>query len=255
LEAERIALYYAEQRGLPVVVLQPTAVYGPFAPVWTTEVIEQLSRGRLILVDGGEGICNAIYIDDLIRAMLLAATKEGIAGEVFLISGESSVTWREFFGSYEHMLGVRATVSMSSAEAKTYWEQQNKGMLKELINLFREDPIIRQRIFGTRKGAALKRFAQSVVPVKVWGSMKKEISVNGGVPKLKDPDRNSIIPLTPEAIEFYRSKRRVSIDKAKQLLGFRPAFDLQTGMRLTEKWAQWANLLNRSENDSQRTLR
>jgi nucleoside-diphosphate-sugar epimerase len=44
-------------------------------------------------------------------------------------------------------------------------------------------------------------------------------------------------------IGFFRARTRVRIDKAKRLLGYRPAFDLETGMDLTERWARWANLL------------
>ena len=52
-----------------------------------------------------------------------------------------------------------------------------------------------------------------------------------------------IHPLTPAMIGFLRPRTRVRIDKAKRLLGYRPAFDLETGMELTEQWARWANLL------------
>jgi nucleoside-diphosphate-sugar epimerase len=230
-------------------------VYGPFAPVWTIDVVEQLSRGRVILVNGGEGSCNAIYIDDLISAMLLAAVKQGVAGEVFLISGEAPVTWKEFFCAYEQMLGVSSTVCMSSTEAENYWKRQNKGLLKELINVFREEPVIRQRIFRTRRGAALKNAVRSVIPSQVWGAMKKRVPTNGAVSNPSDPDRRFIIPLTPDAIQFYESKCRVSVDKAMRMLGFRPAFDLQRGMAMTENWLQWSNLINHAEMESQSLLR
>jgi hypothetical protein len=37
---------------------------------------------------------------------------------------------------------------------------------------------------------------------------------------------------------------RVRIDKARRLLGYRPAVDFALGMEMTEKWARWANLLS-----------
>ena len=52
-----------------------------------------------------------------------------------------------------------------------------------------------------------------------------------------------IHPLSPQMIGFFRARTRVRIDKAKRLLGYRPAFDFETGMDLTERWARWANLL------------
>jgi nucleoside-diphosphate-sugar epimerase len=44
-------------------------------------------------------------------------------------------------------------------------------------------------------------------------------------------------------IGFFQPRTRVRIDKAKRLLGYRPAFDFESGMALTERWARWANLL------------
>src|SRR5436305_15155746 len=84
LEAEQIAL----SSGLPVAVLQPTAVYGPYGGVWTEAVIRALKAGRQILVNGGDGLGNAVYVDDLVSAMLLAAVKVGVVREPFLISAE-----------------------------------------------------------------------------------------------------------------------------------------------------------------------
>jgi len=96
-DAELLALALARQRGAPVVLLQPTAVYGPYGGVWTELPLRQLASGRVILVGGGDGIANAVYVDDLVSAMLLAAVREGIEGEAFLVSGAQSESWREFY--------------------------------------------------------------------------------------------------------------------------------------------------------------
>ncbi|MFH4234040.1 hypothetical protein WAJ75_23845, partial [Acinetobacter baumannii] len=66
--------------------LQPTIIYGPFGPLWTIDVLETLKRRGVILIDGGEGFCNLVYIDDVVDALLLAATNDKALGETFLIS-------------------------------------------------------------------------------------------------------------------------------------------------------------------------
>jgi nucleoside-diphosphate-sugar epimerase len=35
----------------------------------------------------------------------------------------------------------------------------------------------------------------------------------------------------------------VRIDKAKRLLGYRPAWSLEAGMEMTGRWARWAGLV------------
>ncbi len=40
--------------------------------------------GRVILVDGGHGLCNPVYVDDVVQALLLAAARKEAVGEHFL---------------------------------------------------------------------------------------------------------------------------------------------------------------------------
>src|SRR5581483_264428 len=78
-EAERRAMQ-AAARGVPVTVIQPTVVYGPFSTIWTTLPLNNLKRHREILIDGGIGSCNSVYIDDLVTAMLLASVTDAACG-------------------------------------------------------------------------------------------------------------------------------------------------------------------------------
>ena len=104
LEAEELAFRYHRERGLPVSIIQPTAVYGPFGLAWTERVLEQLRSGLVPLIDGGAGVCNAVYIDDVAEAVLLAAEREQAVGEAFLISGEP-ITYRDFYERFAQMVG------------------------------------------------------------------------------------------------------------------------------------------------------
>ncbi len=85
--AEELLWTYHRQHALPLVVVQPTIVYGPFSRPWTLSVVEQIKNGRLVLVDGGDGVCNPVYIDDVVDALILAGTEPHAVGEAFLISG------------------------------------------------------------------------------------------------------------------------------------------------------------------------
>jgi nucleoside-diphosphate-sugar epimerase len=241
LAAERIAL----SSGLPVAVLQPTAVYGPYGGVWTENVLRTLKTGRQILVDGGEGLANAVYVDDLVSAMLLAAVEERAAGEAFLISGEEPVTWKDLFGRFASMLGNEPrTVEMTEAEALAYWRRSQRGRPRavgEALRILKQERGVRERIERTREVLWLREMASSVLP-ESWQQRIKGRLGSGGPPSA--PDRAlPIHPLSPELIGFFQARTRVRIDKAKRLLGYAPAFDFAAGMDLTEQWARWANLL------------
>jgi nucleoside-diphosphate-sugar epimerase len=242
LEAERIAL----TSGVPVSVLQPTAVYGPYGGVWTEAVLKALKTGRQILVNGGDGFGNAVYVDDLVSAMLLAAVKEAAVGEAFLISGEEPVTWREMYGRFERMLGIEPrTVDMTESEALAYWRRWQKAqprLIGEGLRIVKQEQRIRERLERSREGVWLREMASTVLP-ESWQLKIKSRLAGGGRPPVPASKELPIHPLTPQMIGFFKPRTRVRIDKARRLLGYRPAFDFESGMDLTERWARWANLL------------
>ena len=249
LDAEKIAFEYAKKHGLSVTILQPTVVYGPFAPVWTVDVLQRLKTEQMILVNGGNGLCNAIYVDDAVNAMLLAAVKEEAVGEAFLISDGQPVTWRDFYGRHARMLGTAEMVSMSATELlKAYHARKprkTKGILKETLNILREEPLVRRRLLSTSEAATIGKIGRSLVPKQIQQSLKRRIKGNSKTnhQRTAPEEGKSMRPMIPPVVRFYAAKTRVRIDKAKRLLGYQPVFDFESGMRLTEQWARWANLL------------
>ena len=245
LQAERIVFEHSRRFGLPVVVIQPTVVYGPYAP-WIADVLDQLKSGRVILVNGGEGLCNAVYIDDVINAMLLAASADKGLGEAFLISGEEPVTWERFYRTLESMLGLSRTVNMTSAEARAYARKagRKQSLSHQLIGVLREEPQLLSRLLNTREVAAMSTFARPSmkrVARKIVKSLAEKTRDN--LSAGNSPSELPIHPLDSWSIRRLESKIRARIDKAKGLLGYRPAFSFETGIKLTEQWARWANLL------------
>ncbi len=246
LAAERLALDFSRSGGLPVVVLEPAAVYGPWGGVWTETVLRSLKTGRQILINGGDGLANPVYVDDLVSAVLLAAVKDEAVGEAFLVCGAEAVTWREMFGRFERMLGSeRRTVDMTEAEALAYWRQwrrQQPRALGEGLRILKGEREIRERLQNTREGLWVRELASTVLPESWQQKIKARMADGGRLPAPASMEL-PIHPLPPKMIGFFRARTRVRIDKARRLLGYEPAFDFATGMDLTERWARWANLL------------
>jgi nucleoside-diphosphate-sugar epimerase len=217
-------------------------------------ILESLKSTRVILVDGGEGSCNPVYVDDVVSAMLLAATQKAAVGEAFLISGERAITWREFYQAYERMLGSSSNVSavsMSAEEALRYYNQQEKGrgLLREAITVLRDDYDIRERILTTPEVRFVRKMARLLLPRPLWEAAKERFMGQSKASTTQTPsavpDGRPMPAVPPPMIRFYAAKGRVRIDKAKKLLGYEPDFDLRAGMQRTEQWARWADLLGR----------
>ena len=248
-EAEALVDRYARERGAPVTIVQPTAIYGPYAPSWTERVVEAMRTRRLILVDGGEGLANPVYVDDVADALLLAAVRNEAVGETFLVASGERVTWREFLGRYEAMLGEGATVAMTRAEAKTYFARQQRRawLLGELRSAVLRDSDLRRRLLKTRELDALMRVARPLLATKALRPLVHRLRPAKGARKVTAGLPKPIQAEHPKQVDFLAAKTEVSIDKARRLLGFEPAFGLDAGMALTEAYLRWANRLPTEE--------
>ena len=235
IDAENAVLAYCD-KGLSVAIVQPTVVYGPFGLTWTIKPLQQLQTGRVIMVNDGEGICNPVYIDDVVSAMIAAASSEAAHGQAFLISGDSPVTWREFFRRYERMIAASATISMTPEEARAHFAScEPKGFVADTVRVLRREgqkreTLIRERLSPSRAGRIALEIAERCA---LLPGASASSSTDDGPP---------IHPLPPSKITMFAAQARFKTEKAAKLLGYRPAFDLDRGMAITEEWAKWARI-------------
>jgi nucleoside-diphosphate-sugar epimerase len=78
-----------------------------------------VNSGQMILINQGTGICNCVYIDNVIDATLAAAKRDQAVGEAYVISDGIGVTWKKFFGYYAQMAGKPQIRSVSEGIGRT----------------------------------------------------------------------------------------------------------------------------------------
>lgn len=105
-QAETLIPDLRRETGVEVVVLRPSIVYGPRSDSWTIAAAQRLLWHTAFLVDGGRNICNAIYVDNLVDAVWLAATVPEAADQQFLVSDRERVTWADLYRSLSEAVGV-----------------------------------------------------------------------------------------------------------------------------------------------------
>jgi len=219
LEVERTVLRLGADGGLPVTVVQPTIVYGPFGDAWTVSVVHEL-RARLVLPEeAAHGLCNPVYVDDVVDALLLAAESDDAVGERFLISGGETVTWREFYATYERMIGVGPPRYVSSAELERL---AGRTGTTSVLGFLARHP---RRLGELRQVQRIMALAGPRITERVTDALPLPLYVP-----------------TPEKAALLGARAKVRIDKARDVLGFEPAWDFERGMEMTARFVEWARL-------------
>jgi farnesol dehydrogenase len=107
-EAEKIAVDFSNN-GLPVVIVNPSRVYGPGplnASNSVTKMINGYCTGKWRIIPGdGKKIGNYVFIDDVVRGHKLAAEK-GRAGERYILGGQN-LSFEIFFSILGKLHGKR----------------------------------------------------------------------------------------------------------------------------------------------------
>lgn len=85
-EGEALALRYHRERGVPVAVVRPGAIYGP-GDTRLLKVFRAVARGRYAVVGSGRTFYHPVFIDDLVQGFLLALERPEAVGEPFLVCG------------------------------------------------------------------------------------------------------------------------------------------------------------------------
>ncbi len=92
LEAEHVVESVTD---LPWSIVRPGGVYGP-GDVDYLQLFKEVEKGRNVFFGNKDRWFSAVYVDDLIQALLLCATHEKAVGKGFFICDNRPVTWGTF---------------------------------------------------------------------------------------------------------------------------------------------------------------
>jgi len=215
LEAERICWEY-KSKGLPITIIRPSIVYGPFSKTWTVNIGFKLQSGNWgIFKENGEGICNLIYISDLVSGVLLAARSTEATNEIFNLVGPDLLTWNQYFTKFNTEMG-----------------------LPELNEINPESARLRANIMEPIRTSAKYARDRFEKPIK-------NLAANFGLAKRLMKYLERKIKTTPrmEDVSLFSRSAVYSAQKAQELIGFKPKFNLDAGLALTIPWMEQVGLL------------
>lgn len=215
IEAEKLCWEYHE-RGLPVVILRPSIVYGPFSDSWSTDIARRLASGNWgIFEKRGEGLCNAIYVADLVAAVWLALHEPQAAGQAFNVNGPEAVSWNEYFQRFNAALGLPELKLRNSLGTQ-----------------------IQTKILGVARSSAKFALARFGGPIQnIYERYRGPRELMRAVERLlkTNPTTNDIL--------LYQRHAVYSDHKAHEVLGYTPQYSLDEGLNLTAQWVKHLRLI------------
>lgn len=216
IEAEAVCRQYIA-RNLPVVILRPSIIYGPFSYTWTVSFANRLCSGQWSTFgSAGEGKCNLVYVTDVVQAVYRSLQSDNAAGEVFHVNGEEIITWNEYFSRFNSALG-RPPLAETSA-----WPIAIKSRLMSPV-----------RLAGR---FALNRFHSTLMALNTRSAFAAKY--------MKATESSLKLTPTSDQLKLYGLDVQYSIDKARRQLGYQPQVGVTQGLAFSAAWLRQQCLLN-----------
>ncbi len=216
IAAERSLLQLRQKGAVEVVIFRPGIVFGPRSR-WVSDLAEQLTQGTAYLIGAGDGICNTVYIDNLIHAMRLAMTAPGADGEAFFVGDRESVTWFDFYRPFAEAYGIDpAQIPQLAAPEFTQSSKQrlkqslwNSEWMQKTLALLSDD---------------FKQALKQTIPKrnKPPQPLPEEV--------VKQP------VVTQMMAELQQSRYKLPFAKAEHLLGYEPIVTFEEGCQRSLQW-------------------
>jgi nucleoside-diphosphate-sugar epimerase len=102
---EALLLQKFREKGLPVIILRPTDVYGPNDRTTSLRLLRGIEDGWPTIAGTGKHILSFCYVGNLAAACLLACRMRGSNGTAYTVTNGQDMTWRQLMSSFQARLG------------------------------------------------------------------------------------------------------------------------------------------------------
>jgi nucleoside-diphosphate-sugar epimerase len=249
IASEKIAFYFYESKNLPLVVLRPANIFGPYSKPWTLAPINMLKRKCYVLVNGGFSPSNVVYVDNVVDAIELAIEQEDAIGHVVNISSDEAISWQVFFTCYASMFDHPPSVlNISSEDIRSERTKYYNALLKRMLFHPRQIPAILPLISSENKLSlalisigAKRKFKSRIIALNACLPGKTKINFTLGRTDTRIQTLDCVPNRNLERI--FTMPYQFPIRKAARILGYEPRFSFKAGMKLTKEWLNYNRLL------------
>jgi nucleoside-diphosphate-sugar epimerase len=225
VRAERTLSQLRNQGDVELVMLRPGIVFGPRSS-WVINFADTLLAGQASLLNRGAGIRNSIYVDNLVHAIYLAATKAEADRQTFLLGDKECVTWADLYHPIAKALGYdlanlpEGIVSKQDAEQKL-------SLLERLEPIRVSKPVQGLlSIFPHRFRVAAYRAYETI--------FESQADLSSTPPQEARP------VISREMAMLYSCQYQLPYENAARILGYQPPVSFQEAMQRTVAWLAFA---------------
>jgi len=239
-QMQKECLEFARQHPeMRVSVVAPGSVYGPRSDLFCITPSTAAKAGKFAWFEGGRGICNPVYVANLVDLAILAAQKSDAHGQVF-IAVDAQSTWKEFLSPLvEPWLDAIPNISLEEAESLKRASERN-GTLKDLMKSAINSPEIMASVSNHHFLGRLKEEFSRIFPAHRQSLLQfrpvpdriiKPVQISGGLAAWMADIYG------PSTVAF-------SSAKARKILGWEPHLPLQEGMSMSVEWLRQTGIID-----------
>lgn len=219
--AERKLLQLRSKGSVEVVIFRPGIVFGPHSR-WIVNLADDLLKGSAYLIQGGAGICNTTYVDNLVHAMKLAMTVVEADRQAFFVGEPEQVTWAEFYQPVAEALGI-SMEQVPSVEIPKF-----KRSLKQRILTSIWDSEVSQKVLSLIDDDLKQKLKKTL-------SRKKKVSS-------PDPQPHVTVSSSPKPVvsremaALQQCRYKLPLQKAQQILQYEAIASFAEASRVCIDW-------------------
>ena len=242
LGQEKRVLKHAGTHGLPVVILRPPNVWGPYSH-FSLEMVQKIRKGTLALVSNGSNPCNLVHVDNLVEAIILSLWKPEAVNQVFFVTDNPVITWKQCLEDQaalvKNSLPHVAEADLLVPPPERVWRESFKATPRVLVSgelrqQLRRIPLI--RIVEEKLYAGFQSLSASTQQ-----SLRSRLT-GGSVPVVNRAA--SAARFVRDGLHFTQLRSVAhSSEKARRLLGYTAPVRYEEGMALLEAWLHYARQL------------
>ena len=229
LEAEKRFWELLKEYELHGSIIRPTYVWGPYSMWYTIYIVELMQKGEFSWVDNGKGICNAVYVGNVVDLCLQCCTNPNADGQAFIATDGEQKTWREFYGHYLNVIGKKPEDYPSVPLKDGTFRKMRLGI---------KNTLWKWMVVLMDKYEALRPTSPRLA---LWFYKAPR--------KILRLTRNLVMRNLPEKgaseMAIYSQTAPINVQKNTEVLGFQPRYSVEKGMEITCEWLKWNDLNNK----------